>query len=57
MTESWYYTCSKNGWTSNTIALEWLERVFIPEVLIKCQHVKRSPSPAYIAGEALSDIS
>src|SRR5205814_334362 len=27
----WYYTYSENGWTSNAIALEWLEKVFIPE--------------------------
>jgi 4-hydroxybenzoate polyprenyltransferase len=29
--EPWYFTTSENGWTSNAIALEWLERVFIPE--------------------------
>ena len=29
--EDWHFTFSKNGWTSNEIALEWLEKVFIPE--------------------------
>ena len=27
----WFFTTSENGWTSNEIALEWLQRVFIPE--------------------------
>ena len=27
----WLYTTSKNGWTSNEIGLEWLQRIFIPE--------------------------
>ncbi len=29
--EPWYFTCSENGWTTNLIGLEWLERVFIPQ--------------------------
>jgi hypothetical protein len=28
---SWHTTVSANGWTSNIIALEWLEKVFLPE--------------------------
>ena len=27
----WQYTCLENGWTSNNIAVEWLEKIFIPE--------------------------
>lgn len=27
----WFYTTSDNGWTSNSLGLEWLRRVFIPE--------------------------
>jgi hypothetical protein len=27
----WQVTFSKNGWTSNSIALEWLEKVFLPQ--------------------------
>ncbi|KAF7524655.1 hypothetical protein G7054_g11351 [Neopestalotiopsis clavispora] len=27
---SWRFTASENGWTSNPIAVEWLEKVFIP---------------------------
>jgi hypothetical protein len=27
----WLYTTSNNGWTSNAIGLEWLQRVFLPE--------------------------
>jgi len=27
----WLYTTSENGWTSNTIGLEWLQRIFLPE--------------------------
>ena len=26
----WQYTTSENGWTSNQIGLEWLQRVFLP---------------------------
>src|SRR5437773_8833756 len=29
--EPWHYTYSANGWTSNDIALEWLEKTFIPQ--------------------------
>lgn len=29
--EDWYVKASENGWSSNSIALEWLESVFIPE--------------------------
>src|SRR5436190_4911448 len=29
--QPWEFTNSVNGWTSNDIALEWLEKVFIPE--------------------------
>jgi hypothetical protein len=28
---SWLYTTSENGWTSNAIGLEWLQRIFLPE--------------------------
>ncbi len=28
---TWHITFSKNGWTSNAIALEWLVKVFLPE--------------------------
>ncbi|KAI1841226.1 hypothetical protein JX266_012615 [Neoarthrinium moseri] len=28
---NWFFTYSQNGWSSSRIALEWLERVFIPE--------------------------
>ena len=28
---SWHVTFSENGWTSNDIALEWLEKVFLPQ--------------------------
>ena len=27
----WLYTTSENGWTSNEIGVEWLQRIFIPE--------------------------
>jgi hypothetical protein len=27
----WFYTSSENGWTSNNVAIEWLNRCFIPE--------------------------
>lgn len=27
----WVYTTSENGWTSNNHALNWLQRIFIPE--------------------------
>lgn len=27
----WYVTFSENGWTSNNIAIEWLEKVFLPQ--------------------------
>ena len=27
----WHFACSENGWTSNAIALEWLEKVFLPQ--------------------------
>jgi len=28
---SWHVTFSENGWTSNDIAIEWLEKVFLPQ--------------------------
>ena len=28
---NWHVTFSENGWTSNDIALEWLEKVFLPQ--------------------------
>jgi 4-hydroxybenzoate polyprenyltransferase len=28
---SWHVTFSQNGWTSNNIAVEWLEKVFLPQ--------------------------
>jgi hypothetical protein len=27
----WEVTFSENGWTSNDIVIEWLERVFLPQ--------------------------
>jgi len=27
----WHVTFSKNGWTSNEIAVEWMEKVFLPQ--------------------------
>tara|TARA_R110002003_G_scaffold853_2_gene21702 strand:- start:2227 stop:3540 length:1314 start_codon:yes stop_codon:yes gene_type:complete len=27
----WFYTTSDNGWTSNSVGLEWLRRIFIPD--------------------------
>ena len=29
-TPDWVYTTSENGWTSNAIGYEWLQRIFIP---------------------------
>ena len=29
-TPHWLYTTSENGWTSNLIGYEWLQRIFIP---------------------------
>jgi hypothetical protein len=29
-TPNWLYTTSENGWTSNSIGYEWLQRIFIP---------------------------
>ncbi|CAG9950939.1 unnamed protein product [Clonostachys rosea f. rosea IK726] len=29
--EKWLFAISQNGWISNALALEWLQRVFIPE--------------------------
>ncbi|CAI6101447.1 unnamed protein product [Clonostachys chloroleuca] len=29
--EKWLFATSQNGWISNALALEWLQRVFIPE--------------------------
>lgn len=29
-TPNWLYTTSENGWTSNFIGYEWLQRIFIP---------------------------
>jgi hypothetical protein len=31
----WYYTASENGWTSNNIAVEWLERIFLVDTVPK----------------------
>jgi 4-hydroxybenzoate polyprenyltransferase len=37
----WYVTFSENGWTSNDIAIEWLEKVFLPQTatddLVDCR--------------------
>ena len=27
----WLYTTSENGWTSNAVGIEWLQRIFLPE--------------------------
>lgn len=29
--DSWQFTATENGWTTNATALEWLEKVFIPQ--------------------------
>ena len=29
-TPDWKYTTSENGWTSNSIGLEWLQNIFLP---------------------------
>ena len=29
-TPDWLYTTSENGWTSNSVGSEWLQRIFIP---------------------------
>ena len=29
--EGWQFTATENGWTSNATALEWLQKVFIPQ--------------------------
>jgi hypothetical protein len=31
MVPDWLYTTSENGWTSNAIGVEWLQKIFIPE--------------------------
>jgi hypothetical protein len=28
----WFYITSPNGWTDNHIAIEWLERVYLPQM-------------------------
>lgn len=28
---TWFFTASDNGWTSNAIAVEWLEKLFLPQ--------------------------
>jgi hypothetical protein len=30
----WLYTTSENGWTSNSLGVEWLRRVFIPDTAV-----------------------
>ena len=30
----WLYTTSENGWTSNAIGLEWLQRIFMPKTAL-----------------------
>ena len=30
--DSWHFTATENGWTSDATALEWLEKVFIPQM-------------------------
>jgi 4-hydroxybenzoate polyprenyltransferase len=31
--QSWKFTATDNGWTSNATALEWLQKVFIPQTV------------------------
>lgn len=31
---NWHYICSPNGWTDNSIALSWLEDVFIKQTAL-----------------------
>jgi hypothetical protein len=31
----WEVTFSENGWTSNAIAVEWLEKVFLPQTQLE----------------------
>ncbi|KAF2686603.1 CENP-B protein [Lentithecium fluviatile CBS 122367] len=35
---SWFYTTSENGWTSKTIGVEWLQRIYIPETTVNGQY-------------------
>lgn len=30
-TPDWFYTHSENGWTSNQLGVDWLQRIFIPQ--------------------------
>ena len=38
--EGWQFTATENGWTTDDTALEWLQKVFIPQI------VPRDPSEA-----------
>lgn len=29
---NWTYTASENGWTANSIAVNWLQKIFIPQI-------------------------
>ncbi|CCF37961.1 transposase [Colletotrichum higginsianum] len=31
--EGWQFTATENGWTSDATAVEWLQKVFIPQTL------------------------
>jgi 4-hydroxybenzoate polyprenyltransferase len=31
--EDWLFTATKKGWTNQAVALEWLQRVFIPKTI------------------------
>jgi hypothetical protein len=35
--QSWHYATSKRGWTSNILALEWLQKVFLPQTEVPGQ--------------------
>jgi 4-hydroxybenzoate polyprenyltransferase len=33
--DNWEFTATKNGWTDNVVALEWLQKIFIPSTAPK----------------------
>ena len=35
--KTWHFATSKRGWTSNTLALEWLQKVFLPQMAVPGQ--------------------
>ncbi len=42
----WYYIYSENDWTSNEIAVSWLEHVYLPQtILLLLLFIKLSSGP------------